>query len=93
MKQLGIGTLVLLAVIFHAQFLNDQGYLSCTTARPSEGPSSLNGRCECECDYPDPGHKGLMPQTQRFPVPQQRTSPDMPLELRKALNATVGRVV
>ncbi|KAJ3348151.1 hypothetical protein GGF32_006383, partial [Allomyces javanicus] len=74
--------------------LNDEGYLSCTTAQLSEGPSSVNGRCECECDYPDPGHKGLMPaQMQRFPVPQQRTAPDMPLELRNAVNAPAGRVV
>ncbi|KAJ3367970.1 hypothetical protein GGF31_006926 [Allomyces arbusculus] len=28
----------------------------------------------------------------RFPVPQQRTSPDMPLELRQAYNATAGHV-
>ncbi|KAJ3348506.1 hypothetical protein GGF32_006147 [Allomyces javanicus] len=38
----------------------------------------------------DPGHRSLTPE--RFPVPQWRVSPDMPLELRQAFNATAGRV-
>ncbi|KAJ3360235.1 hypothetical protein GGF32_008582 [Allomyces javanicus] len=75
--------------------LNDQDRLSCVTAVPLLGPSTVDGGCACECDWRDPGHRGLLPpqSKQRFPVPQLRTSPDMPEVLRKALavNATVGK--
>ncbi|KNE59704.1 hypothetical protein AMAG_05168 [Allomyces macrogynus ATCC 38327] len=75
--------------------LNDQDRLSCVTAVPLLGPSTVDGGCACECDWRDPGHRGLMPSQSKqwFPVPQLRTSPDMPEVLRKTLtaNATVGK--
>ncbi|KAJ3367969.1 hypothetical protein GGF31_006925 [Allomyces arbusculus] len=66
--------------------LNDKNRLSCVTAVPLHGPTTVDGGCGCECEWYDPGHKGLMPSQskQRFPVPQLRTSPDMPEVLRKA---------
>ncbi|KAJ3360553.1 hypothetical protein GGF32_008295 [Allomyces javanicus] len=54
--------------------------LYCITAAPSVGSINSNAWCGCYCPQGDPGHHGFSPL--RFPVPQLRVTPDMPVSVR-----------